>query len=200
MKHILIVLLPCLVAASLTYYLVHRNQQAPMPAAPVVLTSQGPTIERLQHLRSLVVVRVCVADVLTADGEGYRGAWLIKGDALIGVDVGKGEVVDKDEAARTATVRLPQPAVVQSRVDHERTRTWEVEKTTWVPWRGNPDRLRDEVMQHAQRLVGTAAAADENILQARTMAEAIVQGIYQEVGWQVTVEWVSPPVSQPPRK
>jgi hypothetical protein len=69
-----------------------------------------------------------------------------------------------------------------------------------VPWSGNPDRLRDEVMQHAQRLVGTAAAADENILQARAMAEAIVQGIYQEVGWQVTVEWVSPAASQSPRK
>jgi hypothetical protein len=123
MKHILIVLVPCMLAASLTYYLVHRNQPAPMPAAPVVITSQGPTIERLQHLRSLVVVRVRVADVLTAEGEGYRGVWLIKGDALIGVDAGKGEVVDKDEAVRTATVRLPQPAVVQSRVDHERTRT-----------------------------------------------------------------------------
>jgi hypothetical protein len=100
------VLLPCVAAVGLTYYLIRRNEPA---AAPVVITSQGPTIERLQHLRSLVVVRVCVADVLTADGEGYRGAWLIKGDALIRVDVGKGEVVDKDEAASLAAGRSSSP-------------------------------------------------------------------------------------------
>ena len=74
-------------------------------------------------------------------------------------------------------------------MDHERTRTWEVRRTTWVPWSGDQDRLRDSVMLEAQKLVAHAAGSSENLHQAKAAAEAAIRGFYQEVGWQVQVTW-----------
>jgi hypothetical protein len=86
---------------------------------------------------------------------------------------------------------LPQPEVLQARVDHTRTRTWEVKKTTWVPWRNDQDKLRDSVMLHAQRLVAHAAGSTENLDQTKAAAEAIIRGFYEEFGWRVKVTWES---------
>ena len=158
---------------------------------PMVISSQGPTIERLEQLRHLATSRVYVSDVLTGESDGHRGAWLIKGDALLGVDLSRAQILEKNEAEKQAAIRLPEPEILQARVDHERAKTWEVRRTSWVPWTGDPDRLRDEVMREAQRLVAQVAASNENIGHAKMATEAILQAFYQEVGWQVRVTWTN---------
>ena len=87
------------------------------------------------------------------------------------MDLSKAVIVEKDEAVKRAVIHLPQPAVIVARVDHEKTRTWEVRSTTWIPWRADQDRLRDEVMLQAQRMVAQAAGSKENIEQAKRAAE-----------------------------
>ncbi len=155
----------------------------------LTVSSQGPTVERLERLAQLVSMKVYVADVLTGTGEGCKGAWLIGGDGLIGVDLTRARITEKDEVARRATIILPQPTVLQSRVDHTRTKTWEVKRTTWVPWSGDQDLLRDQVMVRAQELVAHAAASEENFARARATTEALVKAFYAEVGWQISVTW-----------
>ena len=157
--------------------------------SPVQVHSQGPTVERLERLAQLVTMRVYVADVLTAESQGYRGAWLIRGDALIGVDLSRAQITEKDKQTRQATVLLPPPRVLLSRVDHDRTKTWEVRRTAWVPWHGDQDALRDGVMFHAQRLVADASASAENHSRAKATADAVIRGFYEEVGWHVRVLW-----------
>ncbi len=151
--------------------------------------SQGPTVDRLERLAHLVTTRVYVADVLVGEGRGCRGAWLIKGDAVLGIELRRAKVIEKDEVARRAVVRLPQPDVLQSRVDHYKTRAWEVLRTSWIPWSTDEDRLRDEVMRQAQTLVGDAARSAENISQAKTSAETTLRAFYEEFGWQVQFVW-----------
>ncbi|MEI8372334.1 MAG: DUF4230 domain-containing protein [Planctomycetota bacterium] len=165
----------------------------PPPSPPVIIHSQGPTIERLERLSHLVTARVYIADVLIGEGKGCRGAWLIRGDALIAVDMSKAAVIAKDEQAKTATIRLLLPEILQARVDHGRTRTWQVQTTTWIPWTSDQDSLRDTVMRQAQELVAHAAASAENLQQAKTTAETMIRSFYAEVGWQVRVTWASPP-------
>ena len=165
----------------------------PCASPPVVVISQGPTRERLEQLSHLVTARVYIADVLTGEGKGCRGAWLIRGDALIAVDMSKAAVIAKDEQAKTVTIRLPLPEVLQSRVDHARTKTWQVQTTTWVPWTSDQDGLRDAVMHQAQELVGHAASSAENLQQAKTAATTLIGSFYAEVGWRVTAEWASVP-------
>ena len=84
---------------------------------------------------------------------------------------------------------LPAPEVLQPRVDHQRSKTWEVRRMTWLPWNADQDRLRDEVMLQAQQLVARAAGSNENLQQARTAAATIVKGFFEEVGWEVRVSW-----------
>ena len=183
----LIALATSLVAVALV---LPRLQPSP---ASITIRSEGPTIQRIERLSRLVSSRVTVADVLVGEGDGCRGSWLIRGDALLGVDLSRAQILDKDDDARRATVRLPPPEVMQARVDHQRTKTWEVRRMTWLAWNADQDRLRDEVMRQAQQLVSQAAGSTENLQQARTAAEAIIAAFYSEVGWQVQVTWASAP-------
>ena len=162
------------------------------PSVPITVQSQGPTIERLERLNQLVTTRVSVADVLVGEGEGCRGVWLIRGDALIAVDLGQARITARREDAKQATILLPEPEVLQPRVDHQRTRTWEVRRLAWLPWNADQDRLRDTVMAQAQQLVVQAAGSAENIQQAKIAAETILKTLYAEVGWSITVQWAPP--------
>ena len=115
--------------------------------------------------------------------------WLVKGDALIAIDLGRAQITEKNEATKQALIVLPSPEVLQPRVDHERTKTWEVRRMVWLPWNADADRLRDEVMRQAQQLVAHAAGSNENLQQARTATATIVSAFYEEVGWKVRVTW-----------
>lgn len=165
---------------------------------PISIVSQGPTVERLERLAHLVATRVYIADVLVGEGEGCRGAWLIKGDALLGVDLRHAQIVDRDGAAKQATIRLPLPTVFQSRVDHNKTRTWEVRRTTWVPWNADADKLRDQVMREAQQLVDSTAGSSEYVGQAQQSAETCLRAFFEELDWQVKIVWDKPVAADQP--
>ncbi len=183
-----------IIAAAVSVLAVSLNHRRlpPAPERRVEVQSQGPTIERLERLSHLVTSRVQVADVLIAQGEGCRGAWLIRGDSLIAVNLSQAAIIEKDEKAKRATIQLSPPELLQARVDHERTRTWAVDQMNWLPWTAHQDRLRDDVMQQAQRLVAQVAGSRENIEQAKQAAETIICGFYEQVGWQVEARWKEP--------
>lgn len=150
----------------------------------------APTVTQLERIGELAATRVHVTDVLSAEGEGYRGSWLIKGDALLSLDVSKATIVRVNTATRTATMRLPQPRVVSARVDHDRTKIWSVEKTTWLPWKwGDQGVLRDAAMYHAQQLIESAAASERNLALARSQTELIIHRMYDLVDWKIDVDW-----------
>lgn len=154
------------------------------------IRSLGPTISQLERISELVPIRIHVADVLIAQGEGYRGAWLIKGDAVLSCDVSRAKIVHIDSSARIATLRLPPLRVTSARVDHERTKTWNVQKTSWLPWSGgDQNALRDTAMYHAQRLIEETALSDRNLEPARNQTEILIQQMYEIVGWDVAIEW-----------
>ena len=157
--------------------------------------SGGPTVEKLEELGALVSTRVHVADILAGKYNGHwRGSWLIKGDALLVVDMRKAVIASKDETSRQASINLPPPCVMQPRVDHEKTLTYSVEKTTWIPGLFLPadqsDKLRDAAMRHAQSLIEKAAGSKEHIDEARIATATLIKGFYQLVGWNVEVRWM----------
>lgn len=194
MKQILVFLCGAGALAAPLLFVLPRSD----PTSHVVqVQSQGPTVERLQRLSQLVTMRVSVADVLIGEGEGCRGAWLIKGDALVGVNLGRARITEKDDSTRQAVVVLPVPEVLLPRVDHERTKTWQVSRMTWLPWNADQDRLRDEVMRQAQQLVAHAAGSTESFQQAKTAAEAIITAFYGEVDWQIKVAWTPEAAPRP---
>lgn len=152
--------------------------------------SIGPSVLQLQRIGELAAARIHVTDVMTAEGEGYRGSWLIKGDAQLSCDVSQAKIIRVDPIGRSATVRLPPLHVTSARVDHEKTRTWSVERNTWLPWKwGDQGAFRDAALAHAQKLVESAAASDRQIVPAKAQAELLIHRMYDLIDWKITVEW-----------
>ncbi|MFO0846894.1 MAG: hypothetical protein U0797_31770, partial [Gemmataceae bacterium] len=120
---------------------------------PAMLRSTGPTQVQLQRLRQLVSARVHVADVLVGESRWLEGSWIVRGDALLAVDMSAAEVRDVDDGARTAVIMLPRPAVVSPRVNHAMSRQWDIKSRSWIPLAG--------------QLLG-----DRPALEQRAMAEA----------------------------
>lgn len=163
----------------------------------MVMTSSGPTVTQLEKIGDLVALKVYIADVLTAEGEGYKGSWLVKGDALLGVDLRQAKVIEKDEEKRKAKLLLPALKVIQPRVDHTRTKTWEVAKTNYI-FPGDPDKLRDSAMLQAQELVTSAAHMEDAMAKGRENASFILQKLYGFFDWEVEIIWADQVPAKPP--
>jgi len=180
-------LLAVLLAAALAGVYFAGRQSAPLR---VSVTSTGPTVEQIQELADLIVLRVQVADVLEGvHPEGAQMAVLVRGDCDLVIDLTRAAIAQRDEQQHTARVRLPEPKPVRPRVDHERTRIYNAERTTWIPWRDPRDELYEQVMARAQELVAQASAAPDQIARAKRHAELLITAFYRELGWKVELDW-----------
>lgn len=152
--------------------------------------SLGPTVSQLERIGELASARIHVTDILMADGEGFRGVWLIKGDALLTCDVSRAKILNLDPTTRTATLRLPPLRVTSARVDHTKTKTWNVEKKSWLPWTGgNHTVFRDAAMHHAQQLIESTASSSQHLESSKAQAELLIRKMYELTNWHVAVEW-----------
>ena len=86
-------------ACVLWWRLASRNSR------PADWQSSGPSVESVRRIAELLTLRVSVADVLTGEGYGYRGVWIVKGDAYCGIDLDQIDVPMefRDDGHRTAT-------------------------------------------------------------------------------------------------
>ena len=177
------------IAALVTAVAYLRYVYVPPRPDDSVTWSSRPTVEAIQRLSHLVTTRVTISDVLTGEGDGVRGVWLIKGDAFLSIDLSSVEVLVIDRERRRAVIVLSPPAVLSARVDHERSVTWDIERTTWIPWRADMDLLRDQAYHHAQKLVEYAASRPERIEEAKRHAAHALTETYRPVDWSVEVRW-----------
>jgi hypothetical protein len=170
-----------------------RNIDLGIRDTPPAIAPAGPTVVQLERLAYLVSSRVHVADVLVGESRWLQGSWIIQGDALIGVDMSKSEVVEKDEKARAATIVLPRPAVLSARVNHEKSQQWDIRSRSWIPVAGSllGDRpaMEKQAMLEAQRLVERAASTEDFMASARQGVEGMLGEFYRGVGWRVAVRW-----------
>jgi hypothetical protein len=192
-------LLPALIALTALAILVAqavallRGWDLGVLETPPTFSSPGPTVVQLERLQQLVSTRVHVADVLVGESRWLEGSWIIQGDALLAVDMSKAESQDRDDTARTATIILPHPAVLSARVNHERSRQWDIKHRSWIPLAslvlGDRTAMEKQAMRQAQRLVERAAGTEDNAATARQGVESMLAEFYRAVGWQVSVRW-----------
>ena len=160
---------------------------------PATWQSSGPTVESVRRLADLLTLRVSIADVLVGEGYGYRGVWIVKGDAFLGIDLDEISVPaePQDEANHTATIVLPRPRLKYARLNHDLTRTWDVSRDAWwrLPSGECENLLRDESMRQGQHTMEFAANKAEYVREAQTQTAAAIQTMYRHVGWNVTLVW-----------
>jgi hypothetical protein len=155
-------------------------------------SSSGPRIDEVREIARLAVLRVQVADVIEGDTAGARAAVLVKGDADMAVDLERIEIADRDEQSRTATLLIPTPVPERPRVDHDRTRIYELEKTGLAlinPFADPRADLLADCMRAAQEDVERAVRDAEFVAQAKEQTERLLRSFYREWGWEVTVRW-----------
>lgn len=144
----------------------------------------------------VVVTDVVVTSITGLTGE-LRAAVVVRGDALITVDLSTASIEVIDQDTRTAKIILPSPQVISARVDHEQTRIFSIQATgLWAIVSSDDGQavLIDQAMKQAQQAITKAANESPMIHQARTRAETLICSFFANtLQWNVTVQWADMP-------
>jgi len=168
--------------------------QAADTPAPAVFHS-APSIDCVQKLAELVSLRVLVSDILTVDQPGwlagYKGAWIVKGDALCVTDLHRAQIQEIRDPTGEPMVRieLPRPSVRSARLDHSQTRTYDLRAKGWIPLFSVPESVRSEALQRAQQIVERTANQDDYLIQAQRQTEAVLTTFYAAAGFRSQIVW-----------
>ncbi|MEX2672524.1 MAG: DUF4230 domain-containing protein [Phycisphaeraceae bacterium] len=176
-------------------------QQPTQPGPdPVTHRPSVPRIEQVQALASLVTLNVPISDLHVSELAGYTGGVKImvnvRGDVQIMTDLSNARFEDIDEQRLDAVLVLPRPEAQRPRVDHEKTRIVEIQRTGM--WRIGPGQsaeraVTNRAMSAAQRVLGEAAKDEKLITQACAQTEKVMDQFFGALGWNVIVRWDAPP-------
>lgn len=164
--------------------------------SPPRIHSQGPRIEEVRRIAKLAVLRVQVADVIEGNTAGATAAVLVKGDADIAVDLDQIQIAAQDDQKRTITLIVPTPRPDRPRIDHSRTKIYELRKTGLAlinPFADPRADLLLDSMRAAQEDVEHAVQDAEFVTKAKEQTELLLTGFYREFGWDVTIRWQPAP-------
>ena len=167
------------------------------PGSSVISEHSGPTIEQIQALAQLVTERVNVSDVIETQLAGRTGSIkavvIVKGTVLISSDLSKARFESVDATARRVVLVLPQPMVLEAKVDHEQTHVAGVFESGL--WRVTPSddltsaAVVDLAYRDAQRFVGDAAKDESLLAKARQHAEQVLGDLVRAGRWELVVKW-----------
>ena len=148
-------------------------------------------------MTSRVVVTDVVMTLISGVTGELRAAVIVRGDALITVDLSKASIEVIDHDTRTAKILLPPPQVTSARVDHEQTRIFSIQATgLWAIVSSDDGQavLIDQAMMLAQKAITKAASESPMIEQARSRAETLICSFFaNSLQWNVTVQWADLP-------
>lgn len=154
---------------------------------------QGPQLPQIQQLSRISSIKVAVSFVQEAKSESrlgtLHGIWLVQGDALLAIDMDLIQIIQVDDQRKTAVVRIPTPQLELPRIDHERTRAYDM-SGNWTFGQSSRSSLQSEAMRVAERRVRSEAISSESVRMAKTQSELIIKNIYAAVGWEIKVDWL----------
>jgi hypothetical protein len=149
-----------------------------------------PPIAVIQHMSDLCTARVHLSDTIEAANNHHTGRWLIHSEILIGVDLAKAAYAEIRPDSRQAVLRLPQPRILASKVDHDRSQELYVKSRGWGRgWLSSPQLVRERIWAEADRKLQRLGGQPDHIEKARQQAERVLQQLFQGVGWKVRCEW-----------
>ena len=197
-RNLILALMAATTLLSLTLLAVHllRRDRPPPPITNTVLT-----VEQVRSLATLVTTRVTVHSELSVSVRGYLGEltvrWSGPGSVLLGPDLERAAILHRDDIHRTATVVLPEPAILERTLDLRHGR---IDGRFDGIWQAAPDpdllsTLQQRVLAGAQ-LALSDAVTDEHRAASRHVAGQAVQQLGRSIGWTIDVQWQLP-VSAP---
>jgi len=151
-----------------------------------------PSVSKLRDLREFATTDVILASVRHLKHDDYRGAWIVKGDAIVSVDMGQAEFDRVEDEPKTIVLRLPLPRVIHARIDHETTQEYDFKKRGWNFFPEDQGEVRDKAMRDAEREIETLAADTRHIERAKSNTEIFIRKMFQLAGSNAQIKWVGP--------
>lgn len=148
-----------------------------------------PPLAVVQSLSELATARIHISDSIEGENAHYRGKWALHGEVMLGVDLSKAAYRRVDSVNRKAVLELPQPHLLSSKVDHDRSEELYVKAISFMALTSDPKVLRDEVWKQADRKIERLGQEPGYMERAKVQAERVLQELFNGVGWAVSVEW-----------
>jgi hypothetical protein len=157
----------------------------------VRISSTDLIINKLEEMGELAVLRVCASNIVDAvnPNEKVRGLWVIEGDALLAVNM-RQAVIDK-AGENKYRVSLPQPQMLQARVDHEKSHVYRVDEDRWTDSGEALSKLEDQAWKEGQKKIERLAKSQESVDRAKASAEAVLKQVFACLCCQVDITWQS---------
>lgn len=189
-------ILTVIASAALGFYAAERTRHTAPPVEQVIRASPGLRIEQVRELASLITLHVPISDIHVTQLEGFTGSvklvLAVHGDVDIATDLSKARFEDMDPEHKTAILVLPPPAPVRPRLDHERTRILDIHRSgMWkvIPGQAGEDKLTNQAMRDAQRILATAAQNDALITKGCHHTQQVIDNFFGALGWQIQIQW-----------
>ena len=159
-------------------------------------TVSAPKLAKIEALAELVTLRTRITDVQVTEITGYTGGvrciLVVRGEAELGTDLEHARFTDVDGDEKRAVLKLPPARVRQTRLDHDHTKVYRIDRTgLWriVPGSAGEAELVNHAMQRAERIVSETAKQERLRRRARERAVRILQRFFEATGWRVRVVW-----------
>ena len=194
LKMLIQVVLPLLILAGV--FMAGRLSATTRAITPSPTFHAGLSIDRLNQLAELLVIRLDVTDVVITSVRGRTGGvqvvLLVTGDVSLGIDVSTTRFANIDQVHRTAMLIVPPPTPSRPRLDHSRTQILLLQKDGL--WQCSPGArsyavITDRAMAEAQTLINMAGSTAEADSKARTHAESILHTFFRSIDWMVEIRW-----------
>ena len=151
-------------------------------------TVTPPPLAVIQSMSELATTRVHLSDFIEGENGHWRGRWALHGEVLLGVNLGDASYVQSLPDKHEAVLRLPQPHLIASKVDHERSEEIYMKSLSLTGF-SDPKILRDDVWKHADRKLQQLGQEPGYAERAKVQAERVLQELFNGIGWKVRFEW-----------
>jgi hypothetical protein len=154
------------------------------------ITSEGSVVERIQSLQRLETVVYNMDKIVTGEKDnpllpdflaGDRLLMLVHGQVVAGIDFARLGNSDIKVQGKAVHVHLPNPQVLMTRVDNERTRVYS--RDTGILVRVDPN-LETQVRQEAERQLLQEAVLGGIMNTARQNARTTVTSLLLGLGFE----------------
>jgi hypothetical protein len=155
-----------------------------------VIPNQTTVVRQIQQLQRLETVRYTMDKIIAGERDSVylpkflvsdRLLLVVHGEVIGGVDLTKLQPSDVSVRGRVATVHLPSPEILVTRVDNAKTRVYSRDTGLF----SSPDpNLESEVRQEAERQLQQAAQQDGILKNAEDNARSALITILKGLGFE----------------
>ena len=147
-----------------------------------------PPVSAFRILSELVTTEVHLSTTIEGGNSEWQTRYLVHGQAHLGIDLSQVRYTRIDPVQRLAVLRLPQPHLIMSKVDHDRSEELWMRSQVWFA-SSSPQLVRAEVWKAADHKIEKLGQEPTYVTQTKKQAELVLLQLVQGLNWTIRFEW-----------